>query len=243
MGALSARQWGCQAWLLLSESSSRASPQAGIFQSNRRLLSGASWLCNAISRDRGQAARCMLWALPCRHALQPPGPAAHPRHQHRRNAQLQAGPHGYDKLKAFRMLLVPRDFSMFFMLLLLWAFGCRCFCLSTYTGSPACTQALACGANLGDVHWGAQATTASAVSEWPRKLQLCAATDKIIAMVFIAGMMSQGQILLVDAICTVVALHCINAVVRDVWFKTKEIVTCALKAVLCMWWGGTHSKE
>lgn len=99
MGALSARQWGCQAWLLLSESSSRASPQAGIFQSNRRLLSGASWLCNAISRDRGQAARCMLWALPCRHALQPPGPAAHPRHQHRRNAQLQAGPHGYDKLK------------------------------------------------------------------------------------------------------------------------------------------------
>lgn len=106
MGALSARQWGCQARLLLSESSSRASPQAGIFQSNRWLLSGASWLCNAISRDRGQAARCVLWALPRRHALQPPralqppGPAAHPRHQHRvRKAQLQAGPRGCDKLK------------------------------------------------------------------------------------------------------------------------------------------------
>lgn len=53
MGALSAEQWGCQAQLFLSERSSPASPQAGILRANRRLLSGASWLGNAISGERG----------------------------------------------------------------------------------------------------------------------------------------------------------------------------------------------
>jgi len=53
MGALSAEQWGCQARLFLSERSSPASPQAGILRANRRLLSGASWLGNAISGERG----------------------------------------------------------------------------------------------------------------------------------------------------------------------------------------------
>lgn len=62
MGAQSARQWGCQAPLLLSESSSHASPKAGI-QSNRRLLSGASWLCNAISRERRSCRRCAPWPV------------------------------------------------------------------------------------------------------------------------------------------------------------------------------------
>lgn len=37
---------------VLSKRSSPASPKAGILQPNRRLLSGASWLCNAISGER-----------------------------------------------------------------------------------------------------------------------------------------------------------------------------------------------
>lgn len=63
MGAQSAKQWRCQAPLLLSKSSSHVFPKVGILQSNRRLLSGASWLCNAISRERRSCRRCALWPV------------------------------------------------------------------------------------------------------------------------------------------------------------------------------------
>lgn len=63
MGTLSAEQWGCQAWLLLSKSSSRAHWGAQILQSNRRLLLEPAGDVMQLVGKGGQPIRCGPWPV------------------------------------------------------------------------------------------------------------------------------------------------------------------------------------
>lgn len=63
MGTLSAEQWGCQAWLLLSKSSSRAHWGARILQSNRRLLLEPAGDVMQLVGKGGQPIRCGPWPV------------------------------------------------------------------------------------------------------------------------------------------------------------------------------------
>lgn len=77
MGTLSAEQWGCQAWLLLSKSSSRARWGAQILQSNRRLLLEPAGDVMQLVGKGGQPIRCRPWPVSpvqaCRRAGVQPG--------------------------------------------------------------------------------------------------------------------------------------------------------------------------
>lgn len=68
MGTLSAEQWGFQAWLLLSKSSSRARWGAGILQSNRRLLLEPAGAVMQLAEKGGQPVRCAPWPVSPAHA-------------------------------------------------------------------------------------------------------------------------------------------------------------------------------
>lgn len=71
MGAQSARQWGCQAPLLLSKSSSHASPKVGILQSDDSSLEPAGCVMQLAEKGghaggvhRDQCQRCLLAQAP-----------------------------------------------------------------------------------------------------------------------------------------------------------------------------------
>lgn len=123
MGTLSAEQWECQAWLLLSKSSSRAHWGAGILQSNRRLLLEPAGDVMQLVGKGGQPIRCVPWPVsPVRAAWQQQAEWARQRDFKTLSGREVAG-HGVDFLRLKNRAFVPSLLSIraFWSLLCNWS--------------------------------------------------------------------------------------------------------------------------
>lgn len=123
MGTLSAEQWGCQAWLLLSKSSSRAYWGAGILQSNRRLLLEPAGDVMQLVGKGGQPIRCVPWPVsPVRAAWQQQAEWPRQRDFETLSGREVAG-HGVDFLRLKKRAFVPSLLSIrtFWGLLCNWS--------------------------------------------------------------------------------------------------------------------------
>lgn len=123
MGTLSAEQWGCQAWLLLSKSSSRAHWGAGILQSNRRLLLEPAGDVMQLVGKGGQPIRCVPWPVsPVRAAWQQHAKGPRQRDFKTLSGQEVSG-HGVDFLRLKNRAFVLSLLSILEFWSLLWGWS------------------------------------------------------------------------------------------------------------------------
>lgn len=142
MGTLSAEQWGCQAWLLLSKSSSRAHWGAGILQSNRRLLLEPAGDVMQLVGKGGQPIRCVPWPMsPVHAAWQQQGEWPRQRDFKTLSGREEAG-HGVDFLRLKNWAFVPSLLSIraFWSLLCSWSGSWREWQLHPRTGLISLSQ-------------------------------------------------------------------------------------------------------
>lgn len=209
MGALSAKQWGCQAWLFLSERSSPASPQAGILRANRRLLSGASWLGNAISGERGSGRGV------CRHRCW----ASQPRVA------------GWVRAETIGLLLLTGDCVGVWRQIPSFSTAVGCNRAGSFLPTCACP----CSSLRPFGLWSSPACWASRRAyslrldrATPEHSSCCAAANRIVLMVFINRMISWEQIFLMGASLMSIWMQ---------WFRTCDLKTKTVTHTLLLLMG------